>query len=139
MRRHRAAVIEKRSAPGAAIQNGIADIQCGGATKVGTRVIDGATRVSRVAAKCAVVDPQCGVSSKVAVIVDAAAVERSCVAAHCAVADRQERGGYTTGVVDSAAQAVGRVAADGAVADRHIRRAAGVEHQDVNATAIISR
>src|SRR6266576_734317 len=73
MRRHRAAVIEKRSAAGAAVKDGIADFQCGGATKVGTRVINGATRVSRVAAKCAVVDPQCGVSSKVAVIVDAAA------------------------------------------------------------------
>ena len=45
MRRHRAAVIEKGSTPGAAVQDGVADIQCGGATK-GRGVIDGATRVS---------------------------------------------------------------------------------------------
>ena len=49
MRRHRAAVIEKGSTRCAAVEDGIADIQRGGATKVGTGVIDGATRVSRVA------------------------------------------------------------------------------------------
>ena len=46
MRRYRAAVIEKGSASGAAVEDGIADIQRGGATKVGTGVIDGASRVS---------------------------------------------------------------------------------------------
>ena len=59
---HRAAVIEKGSARGAAVQDAIADIHCGGATKEGG-VIDGATRVSRVTAERAVVDPQHGVSS----------------------------------------------------------------------------
>ena len=62
MRRYRAAVIEKGSARGAAVQDAIADIHCGGATKEGG-VIDGATRVSRVTAERAVVDPQHGVSS----------------------------------------------------------------------------
>jgi len=50
MGRHSAASIEKSSAHRAAVQDGIADIQYGGATKVGTGVIDGTTRVSRVAA-----------------------------------------------------------------------------------------
>ncbi len=45
MRRYRAAVIEKGSAPGAAVEDGIADIQRGSATK-GSSVKDGATRVS---------------------------------------------------------------------------------------------
>ena len=43
MRRHHAAVIEKGSAPGATVQDGIVDIQCGGATK-GSGVIDGAPK-----------------------------------------------------------------------------------------------
>ena len=49
MRRHRAAVIEKRSIRYAAVEDGITDTQRGGATKVGTGVIDGAARVSQVA------------------------------------------------------------------------------------------